>query len=165
MSGLETAALVIGTAVSAGGKLMAAGQQSAAAEFESQQYAAQAQAAQTAGIQEETQRRRDLTSSLESIQAIRAGRGVGSGSPTAMATFDNLTSISEDNIQASKANYAAKADLANRASILSARKASTSMLAGYLGAAGDIAGGVFKYGTIKSSGTSIGNPTQIGGLY
>jgi len=151
MSGLEvpTMMLIAGTAASAGGKLMAAGQQSASSEFESQQYAAQAQAAQTASIQEETQRRRDLTSSLETIQAIRAGRGVGSGSPTAMATFDNITNISEDNMQASKANYAAKADLASRASILSERKASTSMLAGYLGAASDVGSAAFKYGTGK----------------
>lgn len=146
MAELAIASLVIGTATGAVGKLAAAGQQSAAAEFESQQYAQQAQAAQTAGIQDETARRRDLTSSLESIQAIRAGRGVGAGSPTAMATYDNISSVSEDNIQASKANYAAKSDLARRASILSERKASSSMLAGYLGAATDVASGVYKYG-------------------
>lgn len=153
MSGLEPlaiAALVGGTAASAGSKLMAAGQQSAAAEFESQQYAAQADAQRTAAIQEDTARRRDLTSSLETIQAIRAGRGVGSGSPTAMAIYDSTVDKSEEDMAASRANYASKADLANRASIMSARKSQTSMLAGVLGAGADIAGGAYRY----SRGTS-----------
>jgi hypothetical protein len=141
----------------------------AGAEFESQQYAQQAQAQQTAGIQEETARRRDLTSNLETIQAIRAGRGVGAGSPTAMSIYDSGISRSEDDIAAGKANAAAKADLANRAALLSERKSSTSLLAGDLGAFGDIASGAFRYRTIgpsswapPSEGLSL---TGTGGLY
>lgn len=156
MSGLEPIALMAlvgGTAASAGSQMVAAGEKSAAAEFESQQYQQQAQAAKTAAMQDETARRRDLTSNLETIQAIRAGRGVGSGSPTAMAIYDNITSKSEDDIAASKANYAAKSDLASRASILSERKSSTSLLAGALGAAGTIGGAAFKYATPFTKGT------------
>ena len=169
MSALALPALVIGTATSAFGQLSAAGQQSAAAEFESQQYAQAAQAQQTAGIQEETQRRRNLTSNLETIQAIRAGRGVGAGSPTAEAIYGNVTSNAEDNIQAAKANAAAKADLAHRASFLSAAKSSTSLLAGDLGAAGALASGAFRYRTIgpdRWAGPSPGlSLTGTGGLY
>jgi hypothetical protein len=173
MSGLEipTLALIAGTAASAGGQLMAAGQQSAAAEFESQQYAQAAQAQRTAAIQEEAQRRRDLTSNLETIQAIRAGRGVGAGSPTAMAIFDSGIGRSEDDIAASKANYAAKADLAQRASILSERKSSTSLLAGDLGAFSTVGIAAYKYSSLNfppskaPAGRSMGDPTQIGGLY
>jgi hypothetical protein len=158
-------ALVGGTAASAGSQLMAAGQQSAAAEFESQQYAQQAQAAKTAAMQDETARRSELTSNLESIQAIRAGRGVGSSSPTAMAIFDSGIAKSEDDIAASKANYAAKADLSQRASILSEKKASTSLLAGNLGAFSTVANAAFKYGS--STGGSKGglSLTGTGGLY
>jgi type II secretory pathway pseudopilin PulG len=169
MSGLEplaAIALIGGTAASAGSQLMAGGEKAAAAEFESQQYAQQAQAQRTASIQEEAQRRRDLTSNLETIAAIRAGRGVGASSPTAMAIFDSGISQSEDDIAASKANYAAKADLASRASILSQRKASTSLLAGTLGAASSIASGAFRYGAIKSGGAGSGlSLTGTGGLY
>jgi hypothetical protein len=146
MAALAIPALVIGTATSAAGTLSAAGQRSAAAEFESQQYAQQAQAAKTASLQDEAARRRDLNSNLETIQAIRAGRGVGSGSPTAMAIYDATITRSEDDIAASKANYAAKADLASRASILSSKKASSSLLAGNLGAVSEVASSVFKYG-------------------
>lgn len=146
MAALALPALIVGTTAQTLGGLAASGQKAAAAEFEQQQYQQQAQAAKTAALQDEAARRRELNSNLESIQAIRAGRGVGSGSPTAMAIYDSGIQRGEEDIAASKANYAAKADLANRASILSQKKASYSLLAGNLGAANDIAGGVFKYG-------------------
>lgn len=145
MAALAVPALVIGTAASVGGQLMSAGEKSASSQFESQQYAQQAQAARTASLQDETARRLDLTSNLETIQAIRAGRGVGSSSPTAMSIYDNTIGRSEDDIAASKANYAAKADLASRASILSERKSSTSLLAGALGAVSTIGSAGFSY--------------------
>jgi type II secretory pathway pseudopilin PulG len=168
MSGLEiaTIALIGGTAASAGSQMMAAGERSAAAQFESEQYAAQAQAQRTAAVQDEAARRRDLTSNLETIQAIRAGRGVGSGSPTAMAIYDNITDRSEDDIAASKANFAAKADLSRRAAILSERKSSTSLLAGALGAAGTVASAGFRYATPLAGGRGTGlSLTGTGGLY
>jgi hypothetical protein len=140
-------ALIGGTAASAGSQMMAAGEKSAAAQFESQQYEQQAQAARTAAVQDEAARRRDLTSNLETIQAIRAGRGVGSGSPTAMAIYDNITDRSEDDIATSKANFAAKADLSRRASILSERKSSTSLLAGALGAVSTVGSAGFRAAT------------------
>lgn len=146
MAQLALPALIVGTVASAGSQLMAAGEKSAAAEFEQQQYQQQAKAAKTAALQDEAARRRDLTSSLQTIQAIRAGRGVGSGSPTAMAIYDNTISLAEDEISSSKANYAAKADLATRASYLSGRKAKTSLLAGNLGALETVGGSFFKYG-------------------
>lgn len=147
MAQLAVPALIIGTAAAAGGQLMAAGERSAAAEFEQQQYEAQAYATRTAALQDETARRRDLASNLETIMSIRAGRGVGEGSPTAMAIYDNAINKSEEDIAASKANYAAKADLAQRASFLSGRKASSSLLAGDLSAIGTIGGAAFKYAT------------------
>lgn len=146
MAALAIPALIVGTAASAVGTLSAAGQKAASAEFEQQQYQQQAQAAKTAALQDEAARRRDLNSSLEAIQAIRAGRGVGSGSPTAMAIYDSGIQRGEDDIAASKANYAAKADLASRAAYLSGKKASSSLLAGNLGALETVSGGIFKYG-------------------
>jgi hypothetical protein len=171
MGELAPAALIIGAGTSAFSSLMAGGEKAAAAEFESQQYAAQAQAAQTASLQEEAKRRNELTSNLETIAAIRAGRGVGAGSPTAMAIYDSGIANSEDDIAASKANYAAKADLARRASFLSERRASTSLLAGTLGAVSSIASAGFRYSSLNfpssraPSSRAIGDPTQIGSLY
>jgi hypothetical protein len=168
MSGLELAlpALIIGAGTSAFSSLMAGGEKAAAAEFESQQYAQQAQAQRTAALQDETARRRDLASNLESIAAIRAGRGVGAGSPTAMAIYNSGIANSEDDIQASKANYAAKADLAQRASFLSQRREFTSLLAGNLGAISSIASAAFRYGTPSLGRAGPGlSLTGTGGLY
>jgi type II secretory pathway pseudopilin PulG len=155
MSGLEplaAVALIGSTAASAGSQLMAGNEKSSAAQFEAQQYTEQAAATRTAALQDETARRRDLTSNLETIQALRAGRGVGASSPTAMAIYDSGISRSEDDIAASKANYAAKADLADRASILSSRKSQTSLLAGDLGALSTIGSSIFKYATPYAKG-------------
>ena len=166
MSGLESLALpalIVGAGTSAFSSLMAGGEKAAAAEFESQQYAQQAEAQRTAALQDETARRRDLASNLESIAAIRAGRGVGAGSPTAMAIYNSGIANSEDDIQASKANYAAKADLAQRASFLSQRREFTSLLAGNLGAISSISSAAFRYGASRpGSNFSL---TGTGGLY
>lgn len=147
MAALALPALIVGTAAQAGSQLMAAGERSAAADFEAQQYRQQVDAARTAALQDETARRRDLTSNIQAIQAIRAGRGVGMGSPTGTAILDNAIDLSEDDIATSKANYASKADLASRAATLSQRKASSSMLAGYLGAAGTVGSAGFRAST------------------
>jgi hypothetical protein len=147
MAQLALPALIIGTGASVGGQLAAGGQKAAAAEFEQQQYAQQAQAAKTAALQDEAARRRDLTSNLETIQALRAGRGVGSGSPTAMAIYDSSIGRAEDEIASAKANYAAKADLASRASYLSGKKAASSLLAANLGALETVGSAAFKYNT------------------
>ena len=145
------ASMAIGSATSAVGSIMSGREKSAAAQFESQQYQQQADAARTAAMQDETQRRRQLTSGLETIQALRAGRGVGATSPTAMAIYNTGVNQSEDDIQASRANYTQKADLASRAAYLSERRASSSLLAGYMGAASSIAGAGFKYGSLAGS--------------
>lgn len=147
MAELAVPALIVGTAASAAGSLMAGSEKATAAQFEQQQYEQQAQAARTAALQDETARRRDLTSNLQTIETIRAGRGVGAASPTAMAIYDNTINNSEDDIAASKANYAAKADLSSRAATLAGRKGSTSLLAGALGAVSTIGSAGFRYAT------------------
>lgn len=144
MSGLEPlaiGAMIGGTALSATGSVMSGQERSNAAQFEASQYHIQEQQARTAALQDEAARRRDLTTSLETIQAIRAGRGVGSDSPTGTAILSSATGLAEDDILASRANYTSRADLANRASLLSERKARTSLLSGYLGAGESIVSG------------------------
>lgn len=145
MSGMEPlaiAALAGGTAAAAGGKIMASRERSAAANFENEQYRVQEQQARTASMQSEAARRKELTSNLEAIQAIRSGRGVGMASPTGSAIFSNTISEAENDIFIERANYMAKADMARRAGIMSDRKAKTSLIAGYLGAAEEVASGV-----------------------
>jgi hypothetical protein len=121
--------LIGGTAASAGSQIMAGGEKSAAAQFEQQQYAQQAQAAhRLAAGRDRAPPRPDVEP--RNHQAIRAGRGVGSAARPRWRSTTTRSTSRRTTSQASKANYAAKADLASRASILSERKASTSLLAG-----------------------------------
>lgn len=152
MSGMEPlliGAVVAGTATTAVGHEMAGQEASRAAAFETQQLDIQAQSARTAADQSEARRREELTSQMETIQALRAGRGVGSNSPGGEAILTSAIDNQERDIAIERSNYMTKADLSRRASELSARKAQTSLLAGDLSAAGDI----------------FSSATKIGGIY
>jgi hypothetical protein len=70
----------------------------------------QAQELRTAQAQAETARREELTSSLETIMAIRAGRGVGEGSPTGMAIANKLISDTVSDIRTERVGYMSAID-------------------------------------------------------
>lgn len=150
MSGMEAVALTAligGTALSATGQVMSGQEKAAASDFEAAQYRVQEQRMRTAAAEDEAARRRELTSNLETIAAIRAGRGVGSASPTGMAIFDDILSRGEDEIGISRTNYLLKAEQGRQAALMSERRARSSLLAGYLGAAESVASAGFKYAT------------------
>lgn len=148
---LAIAATVVGSAASAYSSVMQGKAQSEAALFEQQQLRVQEQQTRTAADQAEARRREELTQNIESIQAIRAGRGVGSNSPTAMAIFDDVYSDAERDITTERSNYLTKADLSSRAATMAGRKAKTSLLAGYLGGVSALAQGA-------TNAYSIANP-------
>lgn len=129
---------VAGGATAAYGAHMSGVETARAAEFQKQQLDIQAQTAHTDADQAEAKRRNELTSQLETAQAIRAGRGVGSNSPTADAIFTSAIDTAEGDISTSRFNYMQSADLSRRASLMAERKARTSLLAGDLTAASDI---------------------------
>lgn len=148
MSGFEVAAIgmsVAGAGLSAYGQMQQGRYASQAAMFEQQQLQTQARMYRTAADQAEARRREELTSNIETIGALRAGRGVGATSPTAMAIFNKTISDAEEDIATERVNYLTRADLSERAGIMAERKARTSMLAGQIGAAS----------TIFSTGASI----------
>jgi hypothetical protein len=164
-------AVAIGAAV-AGGALEAygsvqAGQESARSTmFEQAQFAYSEEEKQhllkiqerqykTRAAQAETARREELTASLETLMAIRAGRGVGSTTPTASAITESLISDEVSAARTERLGYLTQADEARRArqisktqvrlSAANARaKAKSSLLAGYIGAGTAIAGSVYK---------------------
>lgn len=147
MSGLEIPALVAlvgGTALTATSQVMQGREQARAADFENQQLSIQEQATRTAAMQDEARRRDELTSNLETIQAIRAGRGVGAGSPGGMAILDSITSDAERDIGISKSNYATKADLTRRAGEMAQGRGRMSLLAGYLGAGATVGNAAYQ---------------------
>lgn len=155
MSGMEPlliGAMVAGSAASAVTGLAAsrnsayasqmAGQESSrAAEFENQQLKIQSETAKIAADQAEAKRRSELVSSLETIQAIRAGRGVGAGSPTGAAIYGGAIDDEERNIATERFNYLQKSDISRRAAEMASRKARTSLLAGDLTAQSELLSG------------------------
>lgn len=143
-------AAVAGSGIQAYGAHKAGVEQARAAEFEKQQLEIQAQVARTAADQDEARRREALVSNMETIQAIRAGRGVGSNSPTGEAILTSAIDQQERDIGIERANYLTKADLSLRAAQLADRKARTSLLAGNLTAASDILSGVSRAASIGS---------------
>lgn len=155
MAELALPMMLIGTAASAGATVMQGQAQSDAARFQQQQLESQQQQYTTAAAQDEAKRRNTLTSSLETISAIRADRGVGAGSPTGMAIFDNLIDKSETDISTSRTNLLAKGDSARMEAEMAGNKAQTSLLAGYLGGASDIGSAGMKYASIQKYGGGV----------
>ena len=183
MTGLEPliiGSLVASTALTATSQVMAGNERSAAAAFEAQQQRgrsdellaqqkqldAEAENTRIAADQAEASRREGLVANIESIQSLRAGRGVGEASPTGMAILDALVGNTERNIGTERFNFLTKADKyrmagetsardaenARLAAGMSDRKSKTSLLAGYMGAAGTVASSAFKYGSYASGG-------------
>jgi hypothetical protein len=149
---ISTIALAGGTALKATGDIMSGRENARAAEFEAQQQQVQRETLAIAAKQDEAKRRNELTSSLEVIEAIRAGRGVGQSSPGGMAMFDAITTNAEKDIRTSSFNFAQRGEQSRQIAEFSRDRGRTSLLAGYLNAGADVASGAFSYGRITSLG-------------
>lgn len=135
--GIDPISLAIGSAVISGGvaatsKVMEGRERSLAADFEANNHEIQSQQAETRAAQNEADRRYELTTTLENIEVIRAGRGVGEGSPTGQTILTNLIEKEERNIATERLNDLQIADTSRRASFLTRRKAKTSLLSGLI---------------------------------
>lgn len=149
MSGMEIPLLVagVGTATSIFGQQMAGQEANRAAQFEAQQLERQSRSYLTAAAQDEAARRRDLESSLETIQVMRAGRGVGPDSPTGRAILESTTDTAERAIGTSKANILDKASASELAAGQIRRKGRASLLAADIGSLTTAASGIGKIAT------------------
>jgi hypothetical protein len=152
--GLEVAVplMIAGTAAQMYGSAMQGREQARAADFERQQYETQQENAKLAAAQDETDRRIELVRSIETIQALRVGSGLSLTSPGGMALLESVTQEAQDDIRTSRLNYLQRADLAGRAANMSARRARTSLLAGYLGAVEAGATGAMRIASLTSTG-------------
>lgn len=151
---LSIGAAVAGSAVSAYGSVMAGRETARAAAFEQDQLRVQGEMQKIAADQAEARRREELTSSLETIQAIRSGRGVGAYSPTGEAILTSAIEDQEHNIAIERLNALSSADLSRRAAEMAGRKARTSLLAGNLTAASTLLTGAGKAASIYSYPTA-----------
>lgn len=147
--GLAIAALAAGTTLQAVGSVMSGREGARAALFEQQQLRIQQQTEQTAGAQAEARRLEELTANLGTIQAIRAGRGVGMSSPTGAAILEATASEEWRDAKQERLNHLLKADQSRIAAGMAGRKASYSLLSGYLGAGTALAEGAYKYDSLR----------------
>lgn len=155
MSGMEPillagtmAATAAGSAASAYGSLKAGQEKYLDAQFEREQLKIAEQQNRTAAMQAETARRDELVSSLETIQALRAGRNTGTYSPTGRAISESAVEDTERDIMIERSNFLQKADLNRRAAFLAERKGRASLLAGKIGAIEAVASGAAKMGSM-----------------
>lgn len=157
--GIEVAiaSAIAGGAMSATGNFMAGREKSMAANFEATQRSHQEQEYKIAAAQTEARRREHLTSSLETIASIRAGRGVGEGSPTALASYDEIIGDESRDIRVERLNYLSKAEQSTLASRMSHRQAKMSLISGYLSAGADLAGTGYKVGSVRSGAPRYGS--------
>ena len=125
-------------------------ERSRAQAFESQQRTRQEQQFRIAGAQAEADRRDRLTSSLETIAAIRAGRGVGEGSPTGLASLEEIASDESRDIRAERLNYLTRAEESRLASRMTRRQSGMSLISGYLSGAADIASTGYRIGSLRT---------------
>lgn len=154
MSGLEPLIIpaligstAVGTATSVYGQQMAGAEAKRSADFEAQQLERQSKAYQTQAAQDEANRRNDMESSLETIQVMRAGRGLSLDSPTGEAIQTSVTDRAERDITTSKANILGRASNAELAASQTRRKGDASLLAADIGSLTSIASGAAKIAT------------------
>ena len=131
-----------GAGLSAYGSIKAGQEASRASMWQKQQLEVESKNAAIAADQTEARRREDLTSSLEAIAVLRAGRGVGAASPTGRAIYDSTVEDSERDIAIERFNTRQKIETNRQASYMLQRKAKASMLAGVLEAGSKIVQGV-----------------------
>lgn len=160
-------AALIGGGLSATSTVMEGRERSRAEAYEAQNllgqsadYSRQEQEYRIAAAQTEAQRRDELTSSLETIAAIRAGRGVGASSPTGMAILNNMVNDEERDVRVERLNYLTRAEQsriaslnAKTASSLAKRKSRMSLIGSYVSAGADVANTVSRVSTARQ-GTS-----------
>ena len=146
---LAIASAIIGGGSAALGQVMQGRERSMAQRFDSEQKQREAEMYRLSGAQAETKRREHLTSSIETIMAIRSGRGVGEASPTGMGSINEIIEDESRDMRTERINYLTREEQANLASRMAMRQARGSLLAGYLGGVSEVASTGFRIGSLR----------------
>lgn len=132
---------IAGSIASAGAGLLGGMQGRAAANIERQQYEEQARLASLQAKQAEEERRKDLTRTLATQDALRAGRGVDLFSPTGNTIRDQTLADAESdiaNIRINQGSAGARYQLAGQGATA---RASAALIGGIGTAAGGLLSG------------------------
>lgn len=151
-------AAVAGTAITAYSSVQSGRAASRAAAEQQQQMDVREQQQRLAATQQETARRSNLNDTLGNIAAVYGGRGVSLDSPTVAALTTGIVNEQEQDLRTERLNTLLDADTSRLAAASARRQRSASLLSGYLGAAGAVANGAYKY-SLYSAPTAAG-PTR-----
>jgi len=162
MSGMEIVGIgasLAAAGVSAYAKTKQAAAQATAQKYQAQQLEIQSEYDRIAAMQEESARRNKLTSSLEAVRAVQAGRGVGMDSPTVTAIEESAIDRGERDIASSKLTAQAKVSQEQTNAKLLEEQAGQTMEAGKFAAITTLLGAgtqslnLYNYGSTKSRGS------------
>jgi len=136
---------VAGAFMNAKNQRMQGRAQQRALQYQAQQQRLQADYANIQEKQTEGQQRDSLTTSLEHIAVIQAGRGVGTASPTVGAINENIVDRAERDVATSRLGFEAKkaalrsgATLAEQEGELAVKAGDRAAIATMLGAGGQL---------------------------
>lgn len=155
----------------AAGQGIAASGTAAADQYKAEQLDRAAQYGELKATQTNAQMTRNLVNTLGNIDAVRAAAHTDPTSPTgaAVRSYDEASLTERKNITVDNILAQSKMDESNAAYMRQA--SNTALLGGDISMAGTLlkgasgAMGIFGGGGGAPGGTSIGNPTVIGGLY
>lgn len=135
--GLETAALAlsaVSTAVGVYGSIQQGQAQSAALKAQQEQQKQHEDHLRTRAVQDEAARREELVANMNTMDAIRAGRGLSGTSPTALVIKGDVTSDAMDDMRVSRLNILNGAESARQQAEQYGSAASTALTTGWIGA-------------------------------
>lgn len=127
---IATVAQTIGTVVQGISQYQQAQAEAENYKFQQKQFEAQEMDARIAANQEDTIRRRELSETLSTIDAIRASRGMTSSSPTGDALVRDIRQTSSADIRTARLNNLLRADSLRQNSVYAGELASNSRRSG-----------------------------------
>lgn len=128
----------VGTLASVAGAVGGARAQSAAYRAQAAEQDRAARLSMTRAKQEEAQRREELASTMGTIAAVRAGRGLSQTSPTGIAAANAIRSDAMSDLVTERENSIMQSDAMRRQAAMNRSMASSVRTAGYLNAAGSL---------------------------
>ncbi len=141
--GFAVGAVGLAAGTQAFGSILAGRQQARERDFEAQQLEIQRTRLETAADIEEAERRDDLASTIQSIEAVRGARGLGA-SPTGFAALRQIRGDAQRDIRTARMNRLIGAESAGRAASERRRAGRSQQLAGFLGAGTALGVGAFR---------------------
>jgi hypothetical protein len=132
LQAVAVAASALSTAVGVYGSVQQGQAQAEQARYQQRQQQLREEQLRTQAMQDETARREALTANLNTIAAVRAGRGLSQTSPTALVIRDDVTNDAMDAMHTSRLNILNGAESARQAGIQAGNTADSAASSGWI---------------------------------